>query len=214
MYGILLVLGSVLALYTGEIIQSRVAYFIVLNTWSVAEYTLIVLFLYYLLHNKKLKKIFLFSIIPFWVFAFVIFFKSTNNSVSEPSGTVILIYFTACIIALFCYFVEKVKHVSKTPSYTTISFWLCVGLLTYFSGNFFVFTLRIFKPQSVLVDLEPQLLLIYSFITIVKDIILSLAWLVQEPKENDTDIISMPTSIVIDFDKQFEDIRNKNSTTN
>jgi hypothetical protein len=162
------------------------------------------LFFYYLLKSDFFKKIILFSILPFSTFAIYTFLSSPAGSFSTDP---LLLEFLLLIIILLFYFFEKIKYLTKNPMQNSISFWLCVGLLLYFFGNFFyVVTLNSTKDAAFI----KQAKTISSIIVIAKDIILALAWLGKEPIETDDDIIRIPDSL--DFDKDFEELRqNKNN---
>jgi hypothetical protein len=179
-------------------------YFTIVKSYVAIEYTMFSLFFYYLLRNNIFKKITLLSVIPFWVFAIYNFIQGSKTIFDSTS---LLIEFLLLIVIILFYFFEKLQYLSKNPMQNSISFWLCVGLLIYFFGNFFfVFTLNTSKDVVFL----KQTKLIYSFVTIAKDIILALAWFGKEPIETDADIIRIPDSL--DFDKDFEELRqNKNN---
>ena len=72
------------------------------------------------------------------------------------------------------------------PLYQLPSFWISVAFLVYFSGNFFLFLF------SKVIENEPgfadQYTLIYSSITIIKNIFLCIALIINKktiiPKDN------------------------------
>lgn len=79
------------------------------------------------------------------------------------------------------------KFSYQIPIYYTINFWLCVGLFVYFTGTFF-YILLVINIKSEGQSFKNQLLVVNSVITIIKNLILSLAF-IQRPelavKEND-----------------------------
>ena len=104
------------------------------------------------------------------------------------------------IVALIFYFYEKMRIVTIYPLYQSISFWLCVGLFIYFTGNFFylLFTSTSKDPSFI-----KQMKEVYSFINIVKDLILGLAWFAYEQKETIEDELSIPKDLHLDDDLSF-----------
>jgi hypothetical protein len=60
------------------------------------------------------------------------------------------------------------------PIYQTINFWICVGLFVYITGSFF-YVLLINSSKNVDVQSKNQLILIYGFVTILKNVILAFA---------------------------------------
>lgn len=88
------------------------------------------------------------------------------------------------------------------PLYQTISFWICVGLFLYFTGNFF-FLLLIKSTNDVHVKIQMKTL--YSFVTITKNIFLSVALFASEINEGKNDNIEIPDYLDLDdfsFTKQ------------
>lgn len=76
------------------------------------------------------------------------------------------------------------KTVVSYPLYQSISFWICVGLLLYFSGNFFIFLLNHSSSEKAFLV---QVRVIYSLVTISKNILLSAAFFAHEQHENSND---------------------------
>ncbi len=101
------------------------------------------------------------------------------------------------ILLLLYYFYEKMAVVSKIPLYNSITFWICVGLFIYFTGNFFFYVM-----SSSIKDLSLKNLMvgIYATVSITKDIILSLAWLAHERTETNSDILRIPDEMQLDDD--------------
>ena len=85
--------------------------------------------------------------------------------------------------------------VNSYPIYNSISFWICVGLLLYFSGNFFFFLLSKSTTDKKIIH---QLQFIYIFVTISKNIILSLSFIQSEIAERNDDSLNIPNEINLD----------------
>jgi hypothetical protein len=97
------------------------------------------------------------------------------------------------------------RVVSSVPLLKSISFWLCVGLFIYFTGNLFFL---LFVTSATDKELLKQMFLIYSLVTITKNIILSSAWFANESVSSDADIIQLPENMNLDDDFNFTKTNN------
>ena len=95
--------------------------------------------------------------------------------------------------------------VSSIPHFKSISFWLCVGLFIYFTGNLFFLLLL---PSTTAKEILKQMFLIYTFVTITKNIILASAWFANEKIQTDADIIQLPENMKLDDDFTFTNTTN------
>ena len=95
--------------------------------------------------------------------------------------------------------------VSSIPLFNSISFWLCVGLFIYFTGNLF-YLLFITSTKDEKLQIEMQT--IYSCVTIAKNIILAAAWFAHEKLQTDADIIQLPENMKLDDDFTFTNTSN------
>lgn len=101
---------------------------------------------------------------------------------------------------LIFYFYEKMKIVTAYPLYQSISFWLCVGLFIYFTGNFFFL---LFVRNSHDKAFTQQLQIICYVVDIIKDLILSLAWFAHEPTIEENSELRIPEDVHLDDDFSF-----------
>ncbi len=86
--------------------------------------------------------------------------------------------------------------VIEYPLYQSISFWICVGLFIYFTGNFFFF---LFITSSKDKQFIEQMRLIYMIVTIIKNIVICFAFLSNEIIETDKDKeFQIPNEIDLD----------------
>lgn len=187
-------LVSILLVY---IIKDTHSYYINLRLYLLFEYIVFVIFFTFLLNTKTFKKIIFFSIFPFfiyWLYAWI------NQSPGSFDTHPFILEFLVFMIILLFYLYEKMINVSIVPLYKSISFWLCVGLFIYFTGNFFYFLLISTSKKQ---DFLKQMRIIYSMVNISKDIILSLAWLAYERQETSADIIQLPDGLGLDDDLPF-----------
>ena len=182
------------SLYSLNYLHSKPIYLLVLRVYIAVEYAMLIYFFNLLLKNKIFKKLSLLSIIPFWLYCIYNFFTSESNTFNNYPA---LIDFSAFILVLIFYFFEKMRVVTKFPLHQSISFWICVGLFIYFTGNLFYL---IFITSTKDKHLISQMQIIYSCVTIAKNLIIAFAWLAHERLETNADILQMPDDMQLDDD--------------
>jgi hypothetical protein len=155
------------------------------------------IFMVGLLKNKIAKKVILYSIIPFTLFAILNYILTDKDKFSNAPY---IVEFLVFMFILIYYFFEQMKFVRMYPLYQSLSFWLCVGLFIYFTGNFFYL---LFITSSGDRELASQMKIVYCFVNIAKDIILSLAWLAHEPTEEENAELHIPDDVHLDDEFNF-----------
>lgn len=80
------------------------------------------------------------------------------------------------------------------PIYQTNAFWICVGLFLYFTGSFF-FLLLLSNVEKSNVSLKNEMMIIYSIVTISKNLILSCSMIVDETKDEEMTELHIPSEI-------------------
>ena len=201
-YCILLGLFSSASIYVLKFQNSKSIYLFLVTLYVAFEYAILVFFFSLLFKNKSFTKIILFSIIPFWAYCIFNFFVSAHNTFNNYPA---LVEFSVFIIILVYYFYEKMNIVSNIPLFRSVSFWLTVGLFIYFTGNLF-FLLFLFSTSDK--EILNQMFLIYSGVTITKNIILASAWFANEKIQTDADIIQLPQNMKLDDDFSFTNTTN------
>lgn len=149
--------------------------------------------LYCFYQNALAKKMILYSVLPFLIFSFINVFYSRFNFSNYP----LLYEFLAFIIFLIYFFYEKMKITLNYLLYQSISFWICVGLFFYFCGNFFFLLFTSYNSSN---NFLFQLQLVYTFVTIIKNLILSFSLLSEETNQNNTNTNPFPEDLDLDFD--------------
>ena len=202
MYTILLAFISITSLSITYFQNSRALYFILLRLYIATEYLILIYFFAFLAKNNSYKKIIAFSIIPFWGYCIYNYITSDPQTFNNyPS----LVEFSVFILLIIYYFYEKMNIVSSIPLFKSISFWLCVGLFIYFTGNLFFLLFITSTNDKYIIT---QMFLIYSFVTITKNIILASAWFANERVSTDDDIIQLPENMNLDDDFNFTNTTN------
>jgi hypothetical protein len=190
-YTIILAVFVVLSISTIYILKSVKIYYYILKLYAVVEYCLFAQFLFNIYTNTLAKKIILYSTIPFILYCVINFVVDKSSFSNTPS----LIEFIAFIIFIIYFFYEKMKTVVQFPVYQSITFWICVGLFLYFTGNFFFF---LFINSSTDPIFIAQMKNIYFFVTISKNILLSVAFFANENPEKTNDEIRLPNELYLD----------------
>jgi hypothetical protein len=91
--------------------------------------------------------------------------------------------FLLFIIFIILYFFESMQTQIEEPVYKNTIFWICVGLFVYFSGNFFYIVL-VENSKNENESVRNQLKIIYSVVSIIKNLILGFAIFNHNSSEN------------------------------
>jgi len=168
---------------------------ILLSAYTIIEYLIFSLVIYWSLKRKSLKRIILIAIPIFLLFSLYQYISGLSDKIDSLSITVenlILICFT-----LF-YFFEQLVEPQDRFVYTSFRFWIILGILIYSTGTFFFFL----QSDKLSDDQWKDWSLINYFCTILKIIFFSVAILMK--KEN-SDNISEENPLLDDiFDKTLE----------
>ncbi len=151
--------------------NSYPTYILILRIHLVFEYVLISIFLFTIIKSKLWKRILL-LIFPFFIaYIFFDFIKNANNYFGDiPTVIEFLIFIVFIIVYLF----ESMQLSIESPIYYSPIFWICVGLFVYFTGNFFYIVL-VENSKEENNNVKNQLKIIYSSVSILKNIILGYA---------------------------------------
>lgn len=195
-YSILLSIFSVvgsLALFKQS---NKHIYYIVVRLYTIVEYVLFSILLSHFIITIKFKRLLFFSILPFLIYSFYNWSENKGDFNVYP----LLFEFIFFILAIIYFFYEKMKSFYSYPIYNSIHFWICVGLFVYFTGNFFYILLVEYSSQAS-VEVKNQLKLIYSAVTITKNLLLGLSFLASETTEQNPNDSLMYNSSEYDSDK-------------
>ena len=196
-YTILLAVFTSISLLFIYYFKSFSEYYLTLRFYNIVEYSILAFFIIKLLRNKPIITIVKYSIIPFISYCVVDFLISDKSKFGNGP---VIIEFLIFMLILVYYFYEKMKYVKSYPLSQSLSFWLCVGLFIYFTGNFFYLLFVASSKNPLLIK---QLRTVYFFVNISKDIILSLAWLAHEPTEEENVELYIPDDVHLDDEFTF-----------
>ena len=110
------------------------------------------------------------------------------------------------LLVIVYFFYNKIQNDLNTSIYFQPVFWISVGFLIYFSGNFFLFLFS----RSMINDPEfrIQYTIIYDSVTIIKNIFICTAIIVHA--KNDDQLGNSNKNINIDLDTAYPLIKNTN----
>ncbi len=201
-YSLILAIFILTSFSTLLVLNDKKLYLGLVSIYVIAEFIIIsaIFFYYTSLRSFKIIITLVTAIAGITLFLNHFYFKNlfiTNYKVVFTS--IILIAY----ILLFFYY--KMKRVSTVPLYQTMSFWIFVAFFLYYTGNFFFF-LIIGSEQPK--DIQQFLLLVYSGVTILKNIILCISFRYNEPSKFNNHNLSIPSDLNLD------DLSHLNSNSN
>ena len=182
-YTFFLALFSIASIVSIYFNKNLIVYIGLLKLFSVFEFFLFSLFVCYSLENKYLKKTILILNVPFLSIHIITWLYLKNEFSVYP----FLFEFLIFIIFIIYFFYEKMKLVNKNPIYNNTEFWIFVGIFMFFSGNFFYL---LFSNSNYSKQFKYQLQIVVSIVTIIKNIIFSLSFLIKETPQITNNSIS------------------------
>ena len=175
MYSIALVTFMCLSLFALDYLKSFYFYMSTLRLFLMLEFLLICIFYQSIFKSKKIKIFLIISPVVFILFSIYHFTLSSKTEFDFAPLVTECLFFTVVILY---YFYERIMYNFSTPLFQLPSFWISVAFLIYFSGNFFLFLFsKIIENDPGFAD---QYTLIYSSITIIKNILLCTALIVNK----------------------------------
>lgn len=161
--------------------ESFRAYYLVTRFYNVIEYSILAYLFYLHIKNKVVKNILLFSVLPFAIFAIYDFFKADKPAL--PFIPLILEYLIILIFIIYFFF-EVIQESVVEPIYHKSIFWVSVAFILNFSGNFFLLLSSVNSFEDEV--FRDTFTIVYSSVTILKNVLLSIAVYTKENKsEND-----------------------------
>lgn len=86
------------------------------------------------------------------------------------------------LIIIIYYFFELMQEVVLEPIYQKAIFWICVAFIINSSGNFFLF---LYSKNSFNDEIfKKQYTIIYTTVTVIKNLLLCISILIKEKKED------------------------------
>ena len=201
LYTIVIALLVIVGFSLLYIYNSRENYILVVRVYNVIEYSLLAYFFSLYITNKYIKIILKFSVIGYLIFCICSFI---NAKVPEMPFVPASIGHILLLIFIIYYFFELMQQsVVVEPIYQKAIFWICVAFITNSAGNFFLF---LYSKNSYNDDaFKKQYTLIYTTVTVMKNLLLCIAISMKEKPEN------LPQNNFLDVDlDSFNPIKKQN----
>ncbi len=146
-------------------------FIILLNLFTVLEYTFFCYFLYLIFPKGYVRKAIPFLWLGFLLFALIdyIFFSKTHEFDSIASGIEAIIVLVLCMAYLF----SQVKGNNYLVVYSTFNFWAVIAFFIYFSGTFFLYLMT--DKMRVSVSFQKMYFVINISFNILKNLLLCVA---------------------------------------
>jgi len=171
--------------------NDRTHQLLVNRIFLVIEFTLLSTYYYYQVVFKY-KKIFLASATLCFLF-YSVFDYLTAESSKNFSFIPLVMECMFFVMVIIYFFYEKIQFNLSIPILHTSEFWVSIALLLYFSGNFFLFLYS--KSMYNNPSFRVQFTIIYNTLTIIKDILLTVAVLVNVYIKNSQNHLNNPIDI-------------------
>ena len=161
---------------------SRAIYFSIVRIHNVIEFSLIGFIYSYFIKSKVVKKIIAVAIILFFILCLYDYISSKVPSLAFIPLLTESLFF---ILLNIYFFFEKIKQEANESLFNTFMFWFAVAFLINFSGNFLLFVYSETSKKDP--DFNTNYTIIYSTVTILKNLLLCLAITMKEyPNKNIT----------------------------
>lgn len=157
------------------IYTDKESYFLIARIHTFIEFSLIAYIFSLFIKSNNLKKIAFFSAISFFILCATDYFFSKTPSIAFIPLLTECLFF---ILLIIYFFFEKLKQDANEPLFNTFIFWFAVAFLINFSGNFLLF---VYSETSIKdTDFKTNYIIIYSTVTILKNILLCIAVTMKE----------------------------------
>lgn len=194
-YTLFVAVFILLAFTARSVFHSRTAAYIVARIYDVIEYSLLSYFFSLNTKNAIVKRITLFTIIPFIGYCI---YDYLSAKVPGFAFVPLVIEGLTLLIVLIYIFYEKMQYSLDIAVHQTSFFWVAVAFVVYFAGSFFLF---LYSKNSYQDDsFRNQYTIIYSVVTISKDILLCISTFVKDKdKTPQSSVIQSPFDSFLPF---------------
>ena len=167
-------------LITRYIYGSFENYYLVTRVYNILEYSMLSYLFYLYIKNKYIRNILLFSSIPYILFCIYDFIIAKEPSLAFYP---LIIEYLVLLLFIVYFFFEVIQESIVEPIYHKAIFWISVAFITNFSGNFFLLLSSINSFQDE--EFRYTFTIIYSSVTILKNILLCISVIVNENNNED-----------------------------
>jgi hypothetical protein len=165
-------------------------FYIIVRLHFFVELAILAYFYQSIFKNSPVKKITL-LLIPLFL-CYSIFDYLVSSKVILGANVAIVESLMIMIILLYFFF-EKIKYEVQVPLYESKTFWISVGLLVFFAGNFFLLVYS--KALIGNSHFQKQYVTIYNSFNILKNLLICVALFIKEtdapvnPNKNPFDML-------------------------
>ncbi len=199
LYTIIITVLVFAVILTRYIYNSFSGYYLVTRIYNVLEYSILAYLFYLHTKNKIIRHALLYSIVPFLFFCVLNYLNS-----AKPGIPFLPLVFEYLILLAFIiyFFFEAIQVVVTEPIYHKPIFWVSVGFIINFSGNFFVLLSSIKSFDDV--EFRDVFTVIYSSVTILKNILLCISLTVKETSTDNQTIDYLSLDNELDTNLHFK----------
>lgn len=159
-------------------LNDKPGYFLLLRFYNILEYSLLSYFFSILIKNRIVKVILLFSPIVFCIFGIIDFI---NSNQPEIPFVPLAVEYVILLLFITYFFFEVMQNTTVEPVYQKAYFWISAAFIIAFSGNLLLFLYS--KNSYNNVTFQKHYTIIYSSVTILKNILLCISAFIREKQE-------------------------------
>lgn len=174
-YALLTAILAICLLLFRYVYPDKVIFFLIGRIHTIIEFSLLAYLFSLFIKNKVVKKTLLILIIPFCTLCLVDYFLSKTPSIDYITLLIECLFF---ILLIIYFFFEKMKQDVNESLFASFTFWFAVAFLLNFSGNFLLFVYS--ETSNKEPDFKTNYAIIYSTVTIIKNILLCIAITMKE----------------------------------
>lgn len=158
--------------------KSPQKYYLVARVYIFIEFSILAYFFSLHISNKSAKKVLLFTPVIFLLFCISDFYLEKKPGM--PFLPVSVAHITLLCFIVY-YFFEVMRETVIEPIYQKAIFWISVAFIINSSGNFFLFLYARYSYDANVFK-TPQYTIIYTTVTIIKNLLLCISILIREKK--------------------------------
>ena len=182
------------------LLNSKENYFLVVRVYNVIDYSILAYFFSLYIRNRLVKSLIFFSIAIYFIFCLISYL---TTKIPEMPFVPFTVEHISLLILLIYYFFEIMQDSVIVPIYQKAIFWISVAFIINSAGNFFLF---LYSKNSYNDDIfKKQYTIIYTSVTVMKNLLLCIAISMKEKTEN------LPQNNFLDVDlDSFNPIKKQN----
>ncbi len=190
-YTILIAILVIIGFSLLYILKSRESYFLIVRVYIVIEYTLLAYFFSFYIKSRIVNKILFFSVLAYFLFCI---YSYANEQIPAMPFLPLSVEHIILLCFIIYYFFEVMQEIVLEPIYQKAIFWISVAFIINSAGNFFLFLYS--KSSYNDSHFQQQYTIIYTTVTVIKNILLCISILIKDHIEEKT----LPHTLDINLD--------------